>query len=215
VDRSLPRPTRGQPAGVPIYRAGAPPRINIRGNSGSGKTTLAAELARRLAVPHIELDALHHGPNWAEPTPEEFRAKVQAAMDAAPGGWVIDGSYEAKLHGLVTDAADTVAWLDVPLPLILWRLWRRTSHRVRHKVELWNGNRESWATAFWGWDSLFMWAIRSYFRHQREWPVRYGAHPGYIRLRGDQAARAWLEHTVAIRAVSPDLSQARTRSPGS
>jgi hypothetical protein len=151
-------------------------------------------------VPCVELDALHHGPNWVEASAEEFCAKVQAAMDAAPDGWVIDGNYERKLGGLVVDAADTIAWLDVALPIILIRLWQRTSYRIRHNVELWNGNRESWTTALWGWESLFVWAIRSYFRHRREWPRRYASHPGFVRLRGDAAARAWLEHTVAARA---------------
>src|SRR5947207_570125 len=178
MDRSVPGSTRGQPAGVPIDRTSAPPRINVKGNSGSGKTTLAAELARRLGVVHVELDALHHGPNWVQASAEEFRAKVRAAMDAAPDGWVIDGNYERKLGSLVTDAADTIAWLDVALPVILIRLWQRTSYRIRHKVELWNGNRESWSTAVWGWESLFVWAVRSYFRHRREWPRRFGSHPG-------------------------------------
>ncbi len=39
-------------------------RIVVIGTSGSGKTTLARELAGRLNVPHIELDALHWKPNW-------------------------------------------------------------------------------------------------------------------------------------------------------
>jgi len=48
-------------------------RVNVKGISGSGKSTFAVELARRLELPYIELDALHHGPNWSEPTAEEFR----------------------------------------------------------------------------------------------------------------------------------------------
>jgi adenylate kinase family enzyme len=155
-----------------------------------------------LGIPHIELDALHHGPNWTEATPEELRAKVVAAMAAAPNGWVIDGNYDSKLGTLVTDAADQVVWLDVPLPLILWQLWRRTSHRIRHNVELWNGNRESWRTAIWGWESLFVWAVRSYFRHRREWPARFAGHPGFVHLRGTRAAQAWLAETTARYLVS-------------
>jgi len=39
------------------------PRIVIKGTSGVGKTTFGADLAGRLGVPFIELDALHHGPD--------------------------------------------------------------------------------------------------------------------------------------------------------
>lgn len=165
-------------------------RVAVKGTSGSGKTTLARELAQRLGVPHVELDALHHGPNWTEASAEELQQKVRAAMEAAPDGWVIDGNYERKVGSLVTDAADTVVWLDLPLPLLLLRLWRRTSGRVG--VELWNANCESWRTALWGRDSLFGWAIRSYFRHRRAWPARFAAHPGLVLLRSDADVRRWL-----------------------
>ncbi|MDQ2910269.1 MAG: (d)CMP kinase [Actinomycetota bacterium] len=47
-------------------------RINVKGTSGSGKSTFARELASRLELRYVELDALHHGPNWSEPTDESF-----------------------------------------------------------------------------------------------------------------------------------------------
>jgi adenylate kinase family enzyme len=168
-------------------------RVNVKGTSGSGKTTFARELARRLELPYLELDALHHGPNWAEPTPDEFRARVHEAMAAAPEGWVIDGNYEAKLGGTVIGEADTIVWLDLPLPLKLRRLWRRTIHRIRGDVELWSGNRESWRGAFWSRDSLFWWMLKSHFRHRRRWPRRYGGDPRLVRLRTVAEARRWLE----------------------
>ena len=34
-------------------------RISIVGTSGSGKITLARQVSQCLAIPHIELDALH------------------------------------------------------------------------------------------------------------------------------------------------------------
>jgi adenylate kinase family enzyme len=82
-------------------------RINVKGTSGSGKTTFAQELARRLELPYVELDALHHGPNWSEPTGEEFRARVREAM--TPAGWVIDGNYEAKLGETVLAEAEAIS----------------------------------------------------------------------------------------------------------
>src|SRR6187551_3466473 len=119
-------------------------RINVKGTSGSGKTTFARELARRLELPFVELDALHHGPNWYQPSADEFSARVREALEAHPDGWVIDGNYEGKLGGLVIDAADTIVWLDLPFALKLRRLWRRTIGRIRDDVELWSGNKESY-----------------------------------------------------------------------
>lgn len=168
-------------------------RVNVKGTSGSGKTTFSRELARRLDVPFVELDALHHGPNWAEPTDEEFRARVSEAIERAPDGWVIDGNYEGKLGDLVLGATDTIVWLDLPLRLKLRRLWRRTTHRIRNDVELWNGNKETWWNAVWGPQSLFGWMLRTHVRQRREWPRRFGDDPRFVRLRSPAEARAWLE----------------------
>jgi adenylate kinase family enzyme len=168
-------------------------RVNVKGTSGSGKSTFGRELAGRLGVPYVELDALHHGPNWSEPTTEEFRARVREAMEAAPDGWVLDGNYEAKLGDTVLGAADTVVWLDLPLPLKLRRVARRTHQRIRDDVELWNGNKEAWRTALWGRQSLFGWLLRTHFRHRREWPRRFGDDPRFVRLRSVAEARRWLD----------------------
>ncbi|HET7759503.1 MAG TPA: shikimate kinase, partial [Gaiellaceae bacterium] len=134
-------------------------RVNVKGTSGSGKTTFGQELARRLGVPFVELDALHHGPNWAEPTNDDFRARVGEAIDAAPDGWVVDGNYDSKLGDTVLGAADAIVWLDLPLRLKLRRLWRRTTGRIRNDVELWNGNKETWWNAVVGPQSLFGWML--------------------------------------------------------
>jgi len=117
-------------------------------------------------------------------------------MAAAPHGWVIDGNYDSKLGRTVTDAADTVVWLDPPLPLVMGRMFRRTFHRIHNKVELWSGNRETLRNAIWSRDALVWWTCRSFFRHRREWPAR-----GYVRLCTPRAARQWLEHTLAARQV--------------
>jgi adenylate kinase family enzyme len=174
----------------------APRTIVVKGTSGAGKSTFAAELARRLRLAYVELDALYHGPNWSEPTPGEFCARVREAMAAAPGGWVIDGNYDSKLGETLVDAADTIVWLDLPLAIKLRRLWRRTLHRIRDDVELWNGNRESWRGAFMGRDSLFVWTIHAHIRHRRQWPARFGQDPRHVRLRSDAEARRWLDEQV-------------------
>lgn len=168
-------------------------RVSIKGTSGVGKSTLAAELARRLGVPYIELDALHHGPNWSEPTDEDFRARVREAMAAAADGWVIDGNYDSKLGDTVIGAADTIVWLDLPLRVTFPRLWRRTMGRLRNHTELWNGNRETWRDQFASRETIFFWSIRSHRKHRREWPSRFGDDPRLVRLRSAEEVRRWLE----------------------
>jgi adenylate kinase family enzyme len=170
-------------------------RVNVKGTSGSGKTTFAEELARRLDVPFVELDALHHGPDWYQPTAEEFSATVREAMDALPDGWVIDGNYEGKLGSLVLDQADTIVWLDLPFTLKLRRLLRRTIGRIHGDIELWSGNRETLRGAFWGRDSLFGWMVRTHVRHRRTWPARFAGDPRIVRLRSMEEARNWLDTT--------------------
>ena len=144
---------------------------------------------------HIELDALHHGPNWAEPTAEEFCQKVRSAMNSRAFGWVIDGNYERKLGSLVTDAADSVVWLNLPLALGCSADCgaAHLASRIRDHVELWNGNHEDWRSALWGRDSLFGWTIRAHFRHRRDYPRLYGADPRFVRLRSVAEARRWLD----------------------
>ena len=140
----------------------------ISSASGNGKTTLGRELAARLEVPFVELDALVHGPDWVETPDDELRAQVEPIVES--DAWVIDGAYRGKLGDLVLDAADVVVWLDLPLRVWLPRLIRRTAQRIRRREELWNGNRETLVNVIWGRESLLVFAVRSHFRRRREYP---------------------------------------------
>jgi adenylate kinase family enzyme len=169
--------------------------VCIIGASGSGKSTLGAALAERLGVPFVELDALHHGPNWSEPTAEEFRAVVAPILDGE--GWVIDGAYNHKLGEMVPRAADTIIWLDLPLPTIMGRLLRRSADRLWHRRELWNGNRESLRGVFWGRESLLWWAVRKHREYRRTLPELFAQpdHAGkrLVRVRTPAQARRLVE----------------------
>jgi adenylate kinase family enzyme len=164
------------------------------GSAGAGKTTFAARLAERLGVPHVELDALHHGPDWQAATAEELRARVEEALSGVDG-WVVDGNYMGKLGTWLIDQADTIVWLDLPLSTSLRRLWRRHRTRIRDEVVLWNGNRETWRNAFVGWNTLFPYTIHAHIRRSRQWPRRFaGRH--VVRLRSQAEADAWLGEQV-------------------
>jgi adenylate kinase family enzyme len=152
----------------------------ISSASGNGKTTTGRALAERLGVPFVELDALHHGPNWSEPTDDDFRARVQPIVES--DAWVIDGTYRNKLGDLVLDHADVVVWLDLPLRVWLPRLVRRTVRRVVRKEVLWAGNRERWRDALHPRNSVVVYALRGYRKRRRTYAADLARFP-VVRLR--------------------------------
>jgi adenylate kinase family enzyme len=165
-------------------------RVNVVGTSSSGKSTLAIALAERLGTPYVELDALHWEPNWSEAPNAVMRERVRSAISAE--AWVVDGNYSA-VRDLIWERADTVVWLDLPLPTILARYARRTVRRLRTRQELWSGNRENLRKLL-GRDSLLWWILGTYRRRRRDYPVLLAAHPHItaIRLRSPREATAWL-----------------------
>jgi adenylate kinase family enzyme len=141
-------------------------RIVVVGVSGSGKTTLACQLAEMLDIPHIELDALHWGPDWTEAPLPVLQERVRAAIQAP--AWVLDGNY-SKVRDIVWPRATHLVWLDYSFPVVLWRILARTARRVVTQEELWSGNRESLGKAL-GRDSIILWVFRTYRRQRRDYP---------------------------------------------
>jgi adenylate kinase family enzyme len=171
-----------------------PRRISIQGISGSGKTTLGRALERQMGIPHLETDALVHGPGWTETPDRELHALVEPLVLSER--WVIDSDYRRKLGTLVLQHADTVVWLDLPLRVCLRRLWLRTRRRMKGREQLWNGNTESWRGAFGGRNSLFVYAIRKHVSQRRTMRELLGrpelVHLRLVRLRSSQEVDRWL-----------------------
>ncbi len=135
-----------------------PCRIAVAGTSGAGKTTLAARVGELLGIPHVEIDALFHGPSW---TPREtFRAEVEA-FSAEPR-WVTEWQYGAARE-LLAERADLLVWLDLSRATVMRRVVRRTVLRRLRRQVLWNGNRESpLRTIFTDPEHIVRWAWRTH-----------------------------------------------------
>jgi hypothetical protein len=103
------------------------------------------------------------------------------------------------LGDLVSNRTDLLVWLDLPIPLVLWRLLRRTHVRNRDQIELWNGNVEP------GWRAstrYLIWpALRVAFTNRREFPKRY-AHLRLQRLRSDGDVRQFVQSIQASPVIS-------------
>lgn len=125
-------------------------RIIVAGPSCSGKSTLAAELARRMGCPFIELDALFWKPGWTQPPDDEFRERLVAAHSG--DAWVSAGNYLRHTRHLTWPLADTIIWLDFPLHVTTARVLVRSWKRWRSRELLWGTNHERF------WDQLKVWS---------------------------------------------------------
>jgi adenylate kinase family enzyme len=129
-------------------------------------------VASHLDVGHVELDALSWGPQWTPRPREDLVADAERAI--AENAWVIDGNY-SYLQPAVWARADTVVWLDLPTPLVISRVYRRTLRHAVNRAELWpgTGNRQRWRDVFApsSSDSIVRWS----WDQQKRYGERYGA----------------------------------------
>lgn len=171
-----------------------PRRVLVAGVSGSGKSTLARRIAAVLHVPYTELDSLFHGPGWT-PRPE-FEAEVAAI--AAADGWVSEWQYDA-VRPLLASRADLLVWLDLPFPLVLGRVVRRTVGRRLRREVLWNGNQEPpMRTFFTDPEHIVRWAIRSRHKMRERAPRLAAEHPRLlvVRLRSTGEVDRWVRDVL-------------------
>lgn len=170
-----------------------PFRIAVIGTSGSGKTTVSTEIARRLKITNVELDAIHWRRGWKGIPLTEFRDAVEEATTGA--SWVVDGNYR-RVRDIVWRKAAIVVWLDLPFNIVFWRIVLRTVKRIVTRQKLWNNNMERWDALF-GPDSMPLWVMKTYWRRKTEYPVLFSkpeyAHLQVIRLTSIREVTEWLE----------------------
>ncbi len=174
-----------------------PYRIAIIGCSGAGKSTLAGHLAKRFAIPHVELDGLYHGPNWEPARLEDFQAAT-LERTGPTSQWVACGNYDGTVGADLRSRANYIVFLDLPKRVVMTRMLRRSLGRVITRKELWNGNRERWRNLFhrepeenivpWAWTR---WAkYRRQFRGQME--AGGFAHAHVLHFTRASQVRRWL-----------------------
>lgn len=139
-------------------------RVVVFGTTGSGKSWLAERLAGHTGSRVVELDALFWGRDWQPAPVELFRHRVEC--ETTGDDWIVVGNY-GQVRDLTWQAADTLVWLDLPLPLVMGRLVRRTIRRVATREELWGtGNRETLGNAFLSRNSILLWALKTHRRNR-------------------------------------------------
>lgn len=135
---------------------------------------MAAELARKLAVPHLELDSAFWGPGWTIRDNEEFHDRVRAVI--AQESWVVDGNYGTAVD-LMSASADILIWLKLPLRRSLPRLLKRTLSRIATGKLLWGENRETIGKVFFERDGILYYAIKAHRKNMKKYGGFWEAFP--------------------------------------
>jgi len=176
-------------------------KLVVLGTTGSGKSTLACQLADRLSLDRVELDALHWETGWGHAPDDVFRARVEQATRTPR--WVSDGNYRI-VRDILWPRAEAALWLDYPFGIVFWRLLSRTLRRWWTREELWNGNRERLAVQFklWSDESIFRWLVKTYGRRKREYPLLFAQsehqHLKVFRFDNPTMTEVWLNQIKKV-----------------
>jgi adenylate kinase family enzyme len=190
-----------------------PRRVLVAGVSGAGKTTLAAAVAEVLWAPHVEIDALYHGPGWT-PRPE-FEAEVDRF--SAGRAWTTEWQYGAVRRLLLT-RCDLLVWLDLPTAQVMRQVTARTLWRRVRRQALWNGNVEPplW-TVVNDREHIIRWAWSTRAKPARLVSAALAADPELVvvRLRSHIDADRWLAGALAdtVGAPGPQTDQVNREEP--
>lgn len=98
-------------------------RVMIVGQPGSGKSTLARALGERTGLPVFHIDLIHWKPGWIE---RDRNEKTKLCHEVhIQEKWIFEGGHSATWPERL-DHCDTLIWLDIPLWIRGWRVFKRT-----------------------------------------------------------------------------------------
>lgn len=97
-------------------------RVAVLGGPGSGKSTIAIALGQKTGLPVYHMDQIHWCSGWV---PRETEDKDRMTCEVhARERWIFEGGHSRTMPERLA-RADTVFWLDLPVGLRYWRVFKR------------------------------------------------------------------------------------------
>ena len=166
-------------------------RVMIIGQPGSGKSTLARKMGEITHLPVVHIDLIHWKTGWVERTGAEKDALI--AEVHARDQWIFEGGRSSTWDARLA-RADTLIWLDLPLPLRLWRVATRTlRHYGQSRPDLPEGCPEHFNLEFYQWI----------------WNTRHSARQRSAALMASAGPSVACHHLQSRRAVARYLADLR------
>jgi adenylate kinase family enzyme len=119
-------------------------RVAVFGNTGAGKSTLARRLSEITGLPLYPIDLMQFRAGGDKVPDDEFLA-AHAALLRRPE-WIIDGYGTATTVWQHLAAADTLVYIDLPLPTHYWWVTKRLVKGVFKNPEGWPDNSPLWSS---------------------------------------------------------------------
>jgi adenylate kinase family enzyme len=175
-------------------------RVAVFGNAGGGKSTLARHLAEITRLPLHVVDMLRFKPG-GEAVPREEYLKLHRAL-LGEDTWIIDGHGDIASDWERFGRADTLVYVDLPLPTHYWRVTKRLIKGLFADPAGWPENSPLWSSTFSSYRVIPL--------HRRLMT------PKYRQFVVDMAASKRVHHLKSPRAVTTFLDTVRseyTREP--
>ncbi len=170
-------------------------KIIIAGSAGVGKSTLGRELSKTLLMPHIELDHLFWLCNWRSRSESE-RRKIAKEKTASLSEWILCGNH-FYLDEITFGKADTVIWLDYPLRISLWGVFKRALKSIVKKEKIVGCNIEKVSRLFSFRGSILIYTVKHYKKTKKRYVNMMHSskykHLNFICLRSPREMREWVK----------------------